>query len=181
MSTVPLASLDYGLVMERFTAILAFPVENPEFIPTLIPIFLGLVVIELYFGRYAFEDLGWNSAVSNSVLLITTALSLILQLDLISIPPSGPRAVVAYGVLALGLVILLLNFYHVWPAEIAFNVSSGFTAYTTVYITIAAVYEGLPVGRNTVAAGVMVFALFYVTFKLVKRSMRTVRPQRFRR
>lgn len=175
---IPLA---YGVVAERTAALLLFPAQHTALIPSLLPIFLGLAIIELYFGRYQFEELGWNSAVSNSVLLIATGVTLIMRLNLLDLPPTGARAVAAYGILGLGLVILLLNFYHVWPAEVAFNVSSGFTAYTTVYIVLAAVHQELPLDGNTAAAGLAVFALFYVVFKLVKRSMRTARPDRFER
>lgn len=170
-----------ALAVDRYLAILAFPATNPDFIPTLTPILLGLLVIELYFGKYTFEELGWNSAVSNSVLLITTGLTLILRLNLLGLPPAGARAAVAYGVLGLGFVILLLNFYHVWPAEIAFNVSSGFVAYTLVYIAIAAVHEGMPVDDATLTAGALVFGTFYVFFKALKRLPRTVVPRYERR
>ncbi|MFB6077283.1 MAG: hypothetical protein ABEK12_04095 [Candidatus Nanohaloarchaea archaeon] len=170
--------MPWSTVLDRFLTLILFPAANPEFIPTLIPIGLGLVTIELYFGKYAFEDLGWNSAVSNSVLIIATATTLIVRLNLLDLPPAGPRALVAYGILVLGLAILLLNFYHVWPPEIAFNVSSGFVAYTTVYLAIVTVYTGIPIDGSTAAAwGIFALGL-YVLFKLLKRLPGTAEPRR---
>lgn len=170
-----LESLVLETVLQRFYDLVFFPAAHPQFIPSLIPIFLGLVVIEIYFGKYEAEQLGWNSAVSNAVLLLATALTLIARLNLIGVP-SGPRYIVAYGIFVLGAVILLLNFYHVWPASIAFSVSSGFVVYTLVYIAIAAVYEQLPLDINTAAAAVLVFLAFYLFFTTLKHMERTAVP-----
>lgn len=176
MIGVVLESFTLELTLQRLHSLVFFPYNQPDFLPSLIPIFLGLVVIELYFGKYEFERLGWNSAVSNAALLLATALTLITRLNLIG-APSGPRYVVAYGVLGLGLLILLLNFYHVWPAGIAFSVSSGFVVYTLVYISIASVYERLPLDSNTVAASALLFAAFYVFFTGLKKIETKARPR----
>ncbi len=155
-------------VMQRFWQLVYFPAEHPEFLPSLIPIFLGLLVIELYFGKYTFEELGWNSAVSNAVLLLATGLTLIIRLNLMS-APSGARYVVAYAILVIGSVILVLNFYHLWAPTLAFSVSSGFVVYTAVYVAIAWVYEGLPVDINTGAAAVLLAVSFYVFFTVIQQ------------
>lgn len=160
-------------VVAAYRQILSFPLDYPEFIPSLIPIFVGLVVLELYFGRYEDEHLGWNSAVSNATLIITTGLTLIFKLDLLH-PLSGPRATVAYGVLALGTAILLLNFYHRWPAELAFSLSSSRLSYTVVYITIAVVYTGMPPTSSTVLAAAGVLATFFTVFSGVRQLEHSV-------
>ncbi len=150
-------------IVDQYVQILTFPAAYPEFLPSIIPIFVGLVVLELYFDRYENETLGWNSAVSNATLIITTGLTLIVQHGILH-PLSGSRAVVAYSVLAVGTLILLLNFYHRWPAELAFNVSSAFISYTIVYITIAVVYAGIPVSGHTLLAAGIVLVTVHVLF-----------------
>lgn len=166
-------------VVARYIEILQFPANNPEYIPSLIPLFVGLVVLEVYFGRYEYENLGWNSAVSNSTLLLTTGLTLIYRLNLLEIS-QRPQFIVAYGILALGGVILLLNFYHLWPEFIAFNVSSSFVTYTSVYLAIAIVYEGMPLGYNTVAAAGGVLLTLFIVFRVLKAMENTVIPNRMR-
>lgn len=166
----------WELVWERVVTLFLFPFDQPEYIPAVIPIFVGLVVMETYFGRYKHEDLGWNSAVSNSALLITTSLTLIYRLELAPHPTSH-RAVVAYSILALGTTIMLLNFYHLWPEEIAFNISSSFLTYTGAYIAIAAVYSELPATRPTAVAIAAVLLAFYIFFTLLKKAEEPVMPR----
>jgi hypothetical protein len=155
-------------VLAAYQQILAFPLDYPDYVPSLIPIFVGLVVLELYFGRYTDEHLGWNSAVSNATLIITTGLTLIVELGLLH-PLTSVRAVVAYGVLGLGTLILLLNFFHRWPAELAFNLSSSRLSYTLVYITIAIVYAGMSPTAPTVIAGTSVLVTVFVVFSGIRR------------
>lgn len=155
-------------IVNQYLQMLTFPASHPEFLPSIIPIVVGLVVLQFYFARYDDETLGWNSAVSNATLIITTGLTLIVQLDLLH-PFSSSRAVVAYGVLVLGTIILLLNFYHRWPAELAFNLSSAVITYTVVYITIAVVYADIVVSWRTVIAAGSLLATFYVLFTGMKR------------
>lgn len=166
-------------VLEKYLQILEFPSTHPDFIPSLIPIFVGLVVLELYFGRYKYEHLGWNSAVSNSTLLITTGLSLIFKLNLMPHTPKS-QTIVAWGILGVGTIIMLLNFYHVWPEELAFNVSSSFFSYTMVYITIAVVYTGMEPASTTFVAAGGVLLTFFLLFTGIKHMENTVIPPRMR-
>lgn len=168
-------------VVDSYVQILQFPINNPEFIPSLIPLFIGLVVLELYFGRYTDEHLGWNSAVSNATLILTTGLTLLYELHSLNIS-SGPRFIVAYSILFLGLTILVLNFYHLWPAELAYNLSSASLTHTLVYITIAVVYEGLMPNMNTFLAVIGVFLTFFFAFMVLRHvENHGLVPRRLRR
>ncbi len=166
--------------VDRYVALLAFPVDQPQYVPSLLPIFLGFVTIQFYFGRWWHEELGWNSAVSNSVLLVATGLSLLLELGVLP-GFGGARAAVATGIVVFGLTVLLLNYYHLWPAEIAFNVSSGFVSYTLAYIAITVAYTGSPVDDTTAAAASGVFLTFWAVSRGIRRVQRGAgmeRPER---
>lgn len=167
-------------VFDAYLQFLLFPLNNPGFLPTLMPLAIGLFVIEVYFARWHDEELGWNSAVSNSTLIITTALTLIYRLD-ITPDPLGPRTAVAYGILVLGLIYLVLNFYHLWPARVAFNVSSSFMVYTLVYLAIVVVHLGIPLTEAAFGGAVLAFGTIYVFFKALKdvhRSLGSTPKQR---
>lgn len=160
-----------AVVFDAYIQFLGFPLNNPDFLPTVLPLLIGLFVIEVYFARWDDEELGWNSAVSNSTLIITTALTLIYRLN-IAPDPTGSRTVVAYGILLLGLGYLVLNFYHLWPARVAFNVSSSFPVYTLVYLAIVVVHAGIPLTEATLTGAVLAFLTIYVFFKTVKKIHR---------
>lgn len=163
----------YDTVLMRFMDILLFPHMHRDLIPSLIPVIVGLFVLEFYFGRYKREELGWNTAVGNATMLVTTALTLIYQLDLYNNPTSN-EAIVALFILGFGGLMLVLNFYHVWPKVIAFNVSSAFTVYVLVYITMALTYSDVPIDSNTVAAAGLFFFALAMFFRTIQSMQDTV-------
>jgi len=159
--------LNHDIVLEQFIKIITFPLNNPSLIPSLIPVLVGLVVLELYFGRYTREELGWNTAVGNATMLVTTSLTLIYEEGLLyDVRSSG--GVVAFTILGVGLFILTLNFYHIWPARLAFNVSSAFIVYVLVYITIALTYGDILIDTNTIFASALVFIALFWVFTIIQ-------------
>jgi hypothetical protein len=159
--------LQHDIVLERFIEIVTFPLNNPSLIPSLIPVLVGLLVLELYFGRYTKEELGWNTAVGNATMLVTTSLTLIYEEGLLyDIQSSG--GVVAFTILGVGLLILTLNFYHIWPKMLAFNVSSAFIVYVLVYLTMALTYGDILIDANTIFAGALVFIALFWMFTIIQ-------------
>ncbi|MDY6778301.1 MAG: hypothetical protein SVU32_06535, partial [Candidatus Nanohaloarchaea archaeon] len=78
--------------------------------PSIIPLVVGLLVIELYFGKYDLAHHDWDDAVANTTMVITSALTLIHDLKLWKTPFQGASRV-AFGILGGGAVILFLNFF----------------------------------------------------------------------
>lgn len=58
------------------------PFQHPDIISSILPIVVGAIVIELYFGRYEQEELGWNTSVGNAVIWSTTGLNLLLTAEM---------------------------------------------------------------------------------------------------
>ncbi len=184
--------------VDRYFTIVLFPVNNPEFVPSVVPLIAGLIVVAFYYGRYRDEELGWGAAVSNTLIMTTTGVILLyeiapdavtwqyLQQNLTAVlslltgsglDASGaePRFMVAFGIILLGLCIITLNYYHLWPKHLAFFISSGFTVYTLTYLTIAIVYEQIPLGLSTwIAATAIIFSsfLFVRTLKIFSNKNR---------
>ena len=57
-------------VLVRLIQILIVPQYFPQLIWLILPLFFGLVMIQMYFGRYKTEQIGWNTAYANTVSLI---------------------------------------------------------------------------------------------------------------
>lgn len=176
--------LPVDVVIEKYAAILQFPINHPEMIPSLIPIIMGLIIVAFYYGRYRYEELGWGAAVSNSLLLTSTGISLLYQLapdeevldyfltQVMAMIETGltqdiaastvdPRFAVAIGIVGFGAFLVFLDFYHLMPKKLAFNVSSGFMVYTLTYIAVAAIYEEMQLVESTyLAAGAFLVSVF---------------------
>jgi len=156
------SSAEVGLeqVWEMF--ILA-PLENPDIIPAVLPLVLGLIVIELYFGKHSNEDLGWNTSVGNSVIWVTTGISLYITESL-----STQELHATMALIGLGLVIGYMNFFHKWSPAVAFAVSSAGVIYTLAYILVIIVKTDLPMNQSTFEASGIFFIATIIVFKIIK-------------
>ncbi|QKQ98161.1 hypothetical protein GKQ38_01335 [Candidatus Nanohaloarchaea archaeon] len=149
-----------GVALETFVYT---PIRQPGLLPTLLPIIVGGIVIELYFGRFTSEELGWNTAVGNAVIWITTGANLLFSSAL----TAGEKQA-AYALIGIGGLVGYMDFYHKWPDTIAFLVSSSGIVYTLAYITVIFVKTDLNVNSQTLRAAAVFFVATQVVFKIVQ-------------
>ncbi len=186
---------DQDTILQRYQLMLFFPVHNPDYLPSVLPLLGGLLIVSFYYGRYRYEELGWGAAVSNAFILAATGMVLLYEL-----PPTGfdwqtlnhqlesvilletgslafsgadQRFVVAFTIIAVGMVLATINFFHLMPKTIAFFISSGFVVYTTTYITIAWIYTELPLDQGTMIAAIGVMITLYIAVRTLKMFGRT--------
>lgn len=161
--------MNLNLVIQRIGEIIQVPFSNPELIPSIIPLAIGFILIELYFGRYKNEEMGWNSAVGNTTLLISTSLMLFYSMFMGN-SFTNIKILVATTILGIGTLILILDFFHIASAQVAFAISSPFVIYFLTYGAIAIFYAGMPLNLNTLAAFGILFGAIFGLVKLVQQT-----------
>ena len=150
-------------LIDRVTVFLREPVNNPEILPNVLPLVLGLVVMELYFGKHKKESLGWNTAVGNSILWISTGVSLYMTSTLGQI-----QLYLVYGLIGLGVFVAYMDFFHKWPSTVAFVISSSAIIYTVAYMLVIVVKTGLPMNMITYQASAIFFVAVNVLFNFIQ-------------
>ncbi|MFB6209852.1 MAG: hypothetical protein ABEJ56_07000 [Candidatus Nanohaloarchaea archaeon] len=139
------------------------PLKQPELLPTVLPLILGAIVIELYFGKHSQEELGWNTAVGNAIIWTTTGVTLLITTEL-----SELERYVSYSLIGIGGLVAYMDFYHKWSSSIAFIVSSSGIVYSLAYIAVIVIKTGMPLDRTTAKAAIAFFIGVNILFKLVK-------------
>lgn len=147
----------------RLREIALAPFHNPEIVPSLLPLALGAVVLELYFGKHTNESLGWNTSVGNAVIWVTTGLNLIIGGQL-----AEAEKLIAYGLVGLGGLIGYMDFFHKWGKNIAFRASSAGIIYTLAYVTVIVAGTDIPVDELTAKAGGVFIAGALVAFHVIR-------------
>ncbi len=163
--------------LQRFVDLVTAPAKVPEMIWIVVPLVVSLLVMTIYFGRYAKEELGWNTAVGNTLVLIFVSVDLLRHLynnpHIESSIDAGGFAVPIKTVVALlllfeGFMLLYSSFFHWMPKKIAFFITSSLPVNLTAYVAIAIVYSNIPFDWITIAAAVILFVLLFIFFKLFK-------------
>ena len=159
-------------VEETLETIVFAPIRQPELLPTVLPLVVGALVIEMYFGKYTTEELGWNTSVGNAVIWATTGITLLMTTEM-----TQQEKFAAYGLIGVGGFIGYLDFYHKWSDTIAFVVSSSGIVYTLAYVAVILIKTSLPVNMTTAkAAGIFIVAV-NIGFKIMQ-GMETPRDRR---
>lgn len=158
-------------IQERTLEIAQAPLNNPEIIPGVLPLVLGALILELYFGKHKNEELGWNTAVGNSILWLSTGISLHMTETI----QTTQELYATYVVIGLGLFTGYLNFFHKWKSDLAFLASSTTIVYSIAYITTVVIKTEIPPDRLTMKAGlafIIGIEIFFKFFRLFESPAR---------
>ena len=154
--------------LKRFIELLLAPRQNIEMIWIALPLITSMILAELYFGRYNKEQLGWNTALSNSLVLV------FVGLDLLKIHYSRGEFLVwnldfsiSLGILIWGTLLLYLNFFHMMPERFAFMVSNFVPINMLAYLALALVYADIPLDYFTIVSGAVLIGLVWLLFMIV--------------
>ena len=153
---------DYTIRQALETFALA-PVRQTELLPTVLPLIIGVLVIELYFGKHENEELGWNTAVGNSISWMSTGIILLITTE-----TSPQERYATYGIIGAGALLGYLDFYHKLSDTVAFIVSSSGIVYTLAYISVIMIKTSMPVNMTTLKAAAIFTAAVNIGFKIIQ-------------
>ncbi len=142
----------YFATKERTITILQAPLNDVDMLWILIPLILTMVLLEFYFGRYKEEELGWNTAFGNSLVLIFVSVYLARYLYTNNLLGDKLKLTVIATLITFGLVITLVDFFHLLPKNLAFGISSKIPLNFLAYVSIILVYTNIPLDEITISA-----------------------------
>lgn len=152
------------IILERTWEFAAAPYNNTELLPAVLPLIVGAVIIELYFGKHKQEVLGWNTSVGNAVIWVSTGLNLLLTEAL----ETPVERTVAWLVLLTGAFTAYMDFFHKWSSAVAFKASSPDIIYPLAYVAVVAVKTEMPINETTLKGAAWFLVGIFVLFRTLK-------------
>ena len=154
---------------QRMIEIVYAPWNIKEMLFILLPLIIVLLVIELYFGRYKYEKLGWNTAVGNSLALLFVGMNLLYYLYINNaIEIESAKTILAFIVCIESLFLLFVNFFHIFPREAAFGISSPLILNYVGIASIIMVYSSISFDYLTLVAFIVLFVIFALLLWLIQ-------------
>lgn len=156
-----------GPFWNRILDMIISPYKNTDMLWMLLPLLGALILMEFYFGRYKEEELGWNTAFGNSLILIFVAIDTFRHVyepiggSAIAIIYSGHiKILISLVILVMGLFLMLADFFHFLPKRIAYIISSPAYINLIGLLGIIIVYsENIPLDLLTILSCIMIFLL----------------------
>lgn len=151
----------YHEVLSRIWLILKSVFKQPDMLWVIVPVAISMLLISYYFGKYKKEELGWNTAFGNSVVMIFTCASLYRYLYSAGLFGWNSYTILVSVVLLEGFILTLLDFLHAMPKSFAFALSSGMTVNTILIFLVIIIFGKIPFDYIT-AIAVTIMALIII-------------------
>ncbi len=167
------------LILERIIEIFNQPAINKEMLWILLPLLTALFLLELYFGKYK-EELGWNSAVSNALVLFFVGMNLCAFLysrnQLVGFTLVSPeiltiaikKSLIAFIIVLESVFLIVLNFFHAVSKKFAFGISSALIMNYLGVISVILIYSNIGIDMITVPAILLLFILLVIFFWIIQ-------------
>lgn len=142
-----------------------------------IPLALTTILVLLYFQRYKEEQAGWNSYLTNTLILLFVSIA--LYRHIYEINPAGFANFIYYAsktvattfLLFTGLTLLKFNFEHLLPKRFADKLSSPLTVHLTAYAVILFVYSNLEPTFIVIISLLILIVLLSILLNIIKSPL----------
>lgn len=163
-------------VYPRFLDIITAPIDNLNMLWIVAPLLITLFLVQTYFGRHKDEELGWNTAYGNTIVLIFISINLLhhvyqtFSYEALRSFSGTPfyQSILVLAVFFYAFVLLLIDFSHSLPKKLAFFLSSSITVNVVAFVSIVLVYSSVPFDRVTLVTAICIFVAVWLFFKLFK-------------
>jgi len=157
--------------VNKFSALFYAPSQHSEMIWIVLPLLIVIFSMTFYFSKYKEEELGWNTALGNSLILIFVSIDLFRTIFNITSPGNiqnfGIYSIATFIVFLLfleGVLLLLVNFTHLLPKKIAYFLSSPLSVNLTAYVLICLIYSKMQINIISIISTIIFFILLLLVF-----------------
>lgn len=141
--------LFFTQLLDRSLEIITAPKNNSEALWLLVPLLITVFLMEFYFGRYTKEELGWNTAYGNAMVLVFIAASLLKYINDNGLWLYTNKIIVVGALIFLGVFLTIIDYFHLVPEKLAFRISSKLPINFLAYVSIILVYTNIPLDALT--------------------------------
>lgn len=162
-------------IWARFLQLVTAPYNHQDMLWITLPLIAGLFLMQFYFGIYRKEELGWNTAVGNSLALIFVSMDLFRQIYTNSVSKAVwdlvfnnfREALIVFFIGFVSIWLLFGEFFHFLPKKVAFLVSSSLPTTLVAYLGIILIYTKIPLDIYTFFASLLLFILLAILFRFI--------------
>lgn len=158
----------YHEVAARVWEILKAIYTHPEMLWVITPVVISMILISYYFGKYKKEELGWNTAFGNSIVMLFACVDLFRYLYGSELLGFNAYTMLVAVVMGEGVLLMLLNFLHALPKSFAFALSSGMTVNAILVFLIVIVYGQVQLDYITALAVTVLSLLIIILLKVMQ-------------
>ncbi len=162
-----------GQIIDGFKLIYESLFKDPSIWWFLAPVFILWIVMEVYFGQYKKEQMGWNSILANGISFswINIASFRVLFLENPGSTDTTLRAVILGFFLLYGIFVISIAFTHKIPQKIGSWLAGPTTIYFLSTISILWGQGVLEINRWILTDFIILYFVIHLIFWLIKKKL----------
>ena len=160
-----------GEVFRSMGELFLAPYQNTSLLWQIIPIISLLIILEIYFGFYKQEDLGWNTALGNGISIFWIAMSLFQHIFSPETDFFLEGFLVALVVGLYSLFVIFISFKHNLSPKLTFRISSPEITFYLGIIGILFVHQVIPFTLSMAVAIVVFFLILVLGFYILRKLL----------
>lgn len=168
----PIKHFLFDQLFPRIYDLLSAPIYQKEMLWMAVPLLFTLIMLGFYFSYHKREELGWNTAVGNSLVMVFVSIDLFRKLYGDSFSSEivlNEDTLIAMAIMAEGIFLFFMDFFHWIPSRIAFYISSPLHINVMAYFGVVIVYsEAFTLDWLTVIAIVVMYLVVHIFFKILR-------------
>jgi hypothetical protein len=145
--------------------------HQPSILWYLAPIAVLWFILEIYFGVYKKEKLGWNTALGNGITLMWICVESMRYLFFNKPAPFWGRFVIVMAILIYAVLIIFFSFSHHMSSKVTYTLASPTPVFYLSAVTAMWSHGLIATSRWTFAAVVVLFFAFVIFAALLKLIM----------
>jgi hypothetical protein len=173
-----------GPFTQRILDIFNAPFTHHNMLWMLLPLLATLLLMEFYFGRYKDEELGWNTAFGNSLVLMFVAVDSFRHVyepiggSILSVIFSKEtKIIISLVIFGFALLLMFIDFFHFLPKKAAYIISSPVYINLIGLLGIIIVYAtNIPLDLLTLLSCLMIFLLVNVLSIIIYLIVPSYKP-----
>jgi hypothetical protein len=137
----------------------------------LAPVFLIWTIVEIYFGMYKKEELGWNTSLAHGITLMWISVDSIRHTFNTEVSHFWVRFIVTLCFLLYGLFLIYVCFKHRFSEKVTFHIASPNLIFFLAISVILFTYGELTLSIFVILDLVIIFILVILVTTIVKKLM----------
>ena len=169
----------FEIFWNRLIEIILAPAFNPDMFWIITPLIFTLLLMTFYFGAYRREEMGYSSAVANSIVLLFVGIDLFRYVFNLTAPGSilnyqlhPISALICLLVLLEAITLMFASFFRALPKQVTFIFCAPASVNIQAYLAIAIVYTNIKLDWYTLLAAVVLFIVIYLVLKMMQFTQR---------
>ncbi len=163
-----LSSILYITVSNKaILVIVTAPFSNFKIFWTVLPMLIAWIILEVYFTRHENENIGWNTAICNGLMLFWAGLNILFSMT--TSRYIFQKFIIMSIIIGYAAFLIYISFTHRYSPKFTFRLASTNIVYYFGILGILYAYNVILPTARSIFSSIILLCLILLTIRIIKK------------